>query len=74
MALYEYKCECGNVFEKIRPMSESEELGDCEKCGKKAKKIVSGIPMVQYKGAGFYSTDYAGRNSYEKQLAGELGV
>lgn len=74
MPLYEYQCECGQFFDKLRPMSESDELGDCPKCSKKAPRAYTSPPTVHYKGAGFYSVDYKGRNSYEDQLAKELGV
>ena len=40
--IYEYKCtECGEVFDLIRPFSESKEDSTCPKCEATAKKIVS---------------------------------
>ena len=41
MPTYDYKCECGHVFRKLRPMSESSEPADCPKCGKSAKKTLT---------------------------------
>lgn len=39
MPIYVYKCECGNQFEEVRPISESGKTFVC-KCGKEAKQII----------------------------------
>ena len=59
MPLYEYKCENGCVFEVMQSFS-SEPVAICDDCGIPAKRQLS-VPMVLYKGSGFYTTDY-GRN------------
>ena len=59
MPLYEYKCENGHVFEEMQSFS-SEPVATCSDCGTSATRMLS-IPMVLYKGSGFYTTDY-GRN------------
>ncbi len=59
MPLYEYECEaCGNRFEKIQKFSDP--LADtCPKCGGgPVHKLVSS-PAIQFKGSGWYITDYA---------------
>lgn len=57
MALYEYQCRsCGNVFEVIQRMSD-DPLSTCEECGGELKKLVS-APAFQFKGSGWYVTDY----------------
>ncbi len=58
MPLYEYLCdECGHRFEKIQKFSDP--LADkCPKCGGPVHKLASS-PAIQFKGSGFYITDYA---------------
>ena len=59
MPLYEYHCEaCGHRFEKIQKFSDPL-IEECPKCGeKKVHKLVSS-PAIQFKGTGWYITDYA---------------
>ncbi len=60
MPIYEYKClECGSSIEKIQKSSD-EPLTVCEKCGGKLEKQIS-LSGFQFKGAGWYVTDYAGK-------------
>ncbi len=59
MPIYEYKCENGHLFEEMQSFS-AEPVAICNDCGITAKRQFS-IPMVLYKGSGFYTTDY-GRN------------
>lgn len=62
MPLYEYKCvKCGHRFEKIESVSASERK-KCPKCGAKAERVLN-APAIQFKGTGWYVTDYAGKNS-----------
>lgn len=60
MPLYEYRCtECGHNFEKIQHFN-SPELTECPKCKGKLERPLS-APAFQFKGAGWYVTDYAGK-------------
>jgi putative FmdB family regulatory protein len=60
--LYEYKCVmCGHRFEKIESVSAAA-TKKCPKCGAKAERMVT-APAIQFKGSGWYVTDYAGKNS-----------
>ena len=59
MPLYDYKCENDHVFEVMQSFS-SDPVATCSDCGTSARRMLS-IPMVLYKGSGFYTTDY-GRN------------
>ena len=62
MPLYEYKCEkCGNQFEKIENHS-APTTQKCPKCGGKAQRMISAAG-IQFKGSGWYVTDYKGKNS-----------
>jgi putative FmdB family regulatory protein len=58
MPLYEYQCDaCGHRFEKIQKFSDALET-TCPKCGGVVHKLMSS-PAIQFKGSGFYITDYA---------------
>ena len=59
MPLYEYECDaCGVRFERIRKFSDPP-IEECPSCGgRKVQKLVSS-PAIQFKGSGWYITDYA---------------
>ena len=58
MPLYEYECEkCGHRFEKIQKFSDPP-IEICPKCGGAVHKLQS-APAFQFKGTGWYVTDYA---------------
>jgi putative FmdB family regulatory protein len=65
MPLYEFRCEsCGHEVETI--MAFSDPLPTvCEACGGALKKLLS-APAVQFKGSGFYLTDYGRSGSDAK--------
>lgn len=75
MPLYEYQCDaCGNRYELIRKFSDPP-LETCVKCGVTGKvhKLVSS-PAFQFKGSGWYVTDYAksgstGKSGEDKRAA-----
>ena len=57
MPLYEYECQaCGHRFEKIQKFSDAP-ITACPQCGGAVEKLVSS-PAIQFKGSGFYLTDY----------------
>jgi putative FmdB family regulatory protein len=57
--IYEYECEaCGHRFERIQKFSDPP-VETCPNCGKgKVRKLFSS-PAIQFKGTGWYITDYA---------------
>jgi putative FmdB family regulatory protein len=58
MPIYEYRCtKCGHRFESIQKVSDPP-LSKCEKCKGKAERLISS-PAIQFKGSGWYITDYA---------------
>ncbi len=58
MPLYEYQCDaCAHRFEVIQKFSDSP-IDVCPKCGGAVKKLLSS-PAIQFKGTGWYITDYA---------------
>ena len=63
MPLYEYQCEtCGERFEAIRKFSDPP-LEVCDKCGKGPVQRLVSSPAFQFKGSGWYITDYAKKGS-----------
>lgn len=62
LPLYEYRCtQCGNRFEKIQSFK-SKPLTECPKCGGPLVRPLT-APALQFKGAGWYVNDYAGKSS-----------
>jgi putative FmdB family regulatory protein len=60
--LYEYKCvKCGRNTEKIENVS-GPHLKKCPHCGGKVESVIT-APAIQFKGAGWYVTDYGGKKS-----------
>ena len=58
MPLYEYQCDaCAHRFEVIQKFSDAP-IDVCPKCGGEVKKLLSS-PAIQFKGSGWYITDYA---------------
>jgi len=62
MPLYEYECKkCGHRFEKIQKFSDKM-VKKCPECGGQVEQMIS-APAVQFKGSGWYVTDYAKKPS-----------
>lgn len=62
MPIYEYKCaDCGAQLEKMQKVSDAP-LTVCENCGGKLEKQWS-LSGFQFKGEGWYVTDYAGKKT-----------
>ena len=62
MPLYEYQCQkCGHRFERIQRFSDPL-VKKCPECGGKVEQLIS-APAVQFKGSGWYVTDYAKKSS-----------
>jgi putative FmdB family regulatory protein len=58
MPLYEYECKkCHHRFERIQKFSDPH-VKKCPECGGSVEQVIS-APAVQFKGAGWYVTDYA---------------
>ena len=68
MPLYEYSCHnCGQTFEVIQKFSDAP-LTIHEACGGEVERLIS-PPALQFKGSGWYVTDYA-RNGTAKSSEG----
>jgi putative FmdB family regulatory protein len=58
MPLYEYECEaCGGRFEVIQKFADAP-IEACRTCPGKVHRLLS-APAIQFKGTGWYITDYA---------------
>ena len=65
MPLYEYQCQaCGRRLERIQKFSDPP-LETCPHCGGKLEKLISS-PAIQFKGSGWYITDYARKGESSK--------
>ncbi|HTZ83404.1 MAG TPA: zinc ribbon domain-containing protein [Candidatus Acidoferrales bacterium] len=72
MPLYEYQCKkCGHLFEKIQKFSDKP-LKKCPECGGAVEKTIS-APAVQFKGSGWYVTDYAKKGSSAGSSSSDSG-
>ncbi len=63
MPLYEFQCpKCGHRFERIQKFSDPDPK-KCPKCGAGKIERLLHAPAVQFKGSGWYVTDYARKSS-----------
>ena len=70
MPLYEYQCDaCGQRFEVIQKFSDPAPDA-CEKCGQGPVHRQLSSPAIQFKGSGWYITDY----SQKGKSGGESGT
>lgn len=71
MPIYEYRCNtCGKTFESMQKFSDTPYTNcgepptlDCEKKGEGEVTRLLSSPSFQFKGSGFYITDYAKKGS-----------
>jgi putative FmdB family regulatory protein len=69
MPLYEYECKkCHHRFEKIQKFSDRM-VKKCPDCGGPVEQMIS-APAVQFKGSGWYVTDYAKKSSSQSSADG----
>jgi putative FmdB family regulatory protein len=62
MPIYEYQCaDCGQRIERLQGVNDPPPAA-CEACGGSMARMVS-APAFQFKGSGWYVTDYGGRKS-----------
>jgi putative FmdB family regulatory protein len=72
MPLYEYQCKkCHHRFEKIQKFSDPR-LKKCPECSGPLEQLIS-APAVQFKGSGWYVTDYAKKPGSSSSSDGEAG-
>jgi putative FmdB family regulatory protein len=67
--IYEYLCQkCGHKFEKIQKFSDRL-IKKCPECGGPVEQTIT-APAVQFKGTGWYVTDYANKDGRDKSSSG----
>jgi len=70
MPLYEYECKkCHHRFERIQKFSDPH-VTKCPKCKGPIEQLIS-APAVQFKGSGWYVTDYAKGGAHPGASTGE---
>lgn len=71
MPLYEYRCtECETTLEAIQAFA-APPLEECPECGRSSLKKLLSAPAFQFKGSGWYVSDYARK---DRSAAGESGA
>ena len=72
MPLYEYQCNrCGRRFERLQKVSD-EPVRECPHCGGAVIRLL-GVPALQFKGSGWYVTDYGKGNGRRDTAEGTGG-
>jgi len=70
MPIYEYECrKCGAHVEAFQKLSDKA-LTKCRKCGGKLERKIS-APAIQFKGSGWYVTDYGGKTTKSDKAESE---
>jgi putative FmdB family regulatory protein len=71
LPLYEYECPKHGTFERMQKFSDPP-VTACPTCGGPVEKLLS-APAIQFKGTGWYVTDYARKSSGEGKEKGAAG-
>jgi putative FmdB family regulatory protein len=73
MPLYEFECEaCKTRFERIQKFTDANPDA-CPACGEGPVRKLPSSPAIQFKGSGFYITDYAKKSSSEASSGSKSG-
>lgn len=62
MPIFDFRCTdsaCGHEFEKL--VASSNAKVECPQCGSSTEKQISAPAAPQFKGTGFYATDFKGK-------------
>ena len=71
MPIYEFRCKkCNNQIEVLQKFSDKSPTR-CKECGGRLEKLIS-TPAIQFKGEGWYVTDYARKGSVAEKVEKEL--
>lgn len=72
MPIYEYECQKCQARQEVYQKANDKPPKKCSKCGGKLERMIS-APAIQFKGSGWYVTDYAGssRKASEKSEKAE---
>jgi putative FmdB family regulatory protein len=70
MPIYEYECrKCKALTEVFQKVSDKPPV-KCKKCGGRLERMIS-APAIQFKGSGWYVTDYGGKNGKQGKKSEE---
>lgn len=69
MPIYEYQCKKCNAHMEVMQKFSDKPLVKCRKCGGRLEKLLS-APAIQFKGSGWYVTDYAGKKQSAEEKKG----
>ena len=73
MPLYEYQCDaCGRRFEVIQKFSDPP-VDACRECGKGPVRRLLSSPAIQFKGSGWYITDYSQKGKSDSSSTPSAG-
>ncbi|HKC62934.1 MAG TPA: FmdB family zinc ribbon protein [Pyrinomonadaceae bacterium] len=66
MPIYEYECRKCKAHTEVMQKLADKPLTRCRKCGGRLEKLLS-APAIQFKGSGWYVTDYAGKKTEKSE-------
>lgn len=70
MPIYEYECrKCGHRFERIQKFSDRK-VRTCPECKGRVDRLLH-APAIQFKGSGWYVTDYSDKGKASSKQAKE---
>ncbi len=70
MPIYEYQCRKCSAHTEVMQKVTDKPLVKCRKCGGRLEKLLS-APAIQFKGSGWYVTDYAGKSAKSSEKSSE---
>jgi putative FmdB family regulatory protein len=71
MPIYEYQCKKCGAHMEVLVKSSDKQPKRCRQCGGGLEKLFSS-PAIQFKGEGWYVTDYARKGSVAEKVEKEL--
>ena len=73
MPIYEFRCKKCNAYLEVYQKFSDKQPTRCRKCGGRLEKLIS-APAVQFKGEGWYVTDYARKGNVAEKVEKELST
>jgi len=71
MPIYEYRCKKCEKRTEVLVRAPAKPPTRCRECGGRLEKLISS-PAIQFKGEGWYVTDYARKGSVAEKVEKEL--
>jgi putative FmdB family regulatory protein len=70
MPIYEYECRKCKAHSEVLQKLNAKPPVKCSKCGGRLERVAS-APAIQFKGTGWYVTDYGGKNGKKEKSSEE---